>query len=1097
MVLLVLQIKCGAKIIKPWLGVSMGSSSRILRDIYNDFAGGVLDKGESIPENFNTLSIQGSVGKSKTDLTQVDMNATIGEVTGILGSFIEFNVAATSESNEYDDDDSSRAQTSAFSVLKMASTDKTKLPDKFKETTERNKLKNSLIDWLSTENVGWSLQEKGFLGVQFVNTLSSVLWHIDGNHATLSQRGCRIPDAFTEFSGYNNPESHKKRKISSDTLKQETIISHAEQLLVLGNQAYMKMKTWRGVRDKIIALSNQLQKYSSYLKEQCKKMKLSHEKLQFVQTEREVWHTYDGNRKLTHLESQQYGRVNRALKDSEFFEPICLNDFTSGVPWEKFKFLKDLALTSKAVRYTYTGGNKHLDFAWRVPESHDEASLISENIKVRERITPNIPKYHSRTMKRTFIQLFGSITNTKSAILRKAYSYLTDDESASRTLDEAELDKRVSEMIDLQDPELITDLRINNQGQPERFDVFLQECQKYINQHVETAVDDRRHDAVSDSEVVVHFAVALNAQDLHTEVQKRCPENTPIPSVQWLRLQFWPKRVNSAAAGRYYGTIKVKYMVQSRQLRQNHEDMHYASALFRYLKEFCVKFREITTLVCMDDKHTMKIGEPGLPLAAIERGKTVLVAMGTRFQVADHDFSRFSMIPSVILHVDIPDVVEESWYRGQAHVGLKEHAFEPSSPLRHATELHQVVENDPNPILALYTDGGPDHRTNLLSVQTALICLFLQEDRDMVVAVRTPPYNSWKDPAERVMCVLNIAAQSVGLMRTSTDIEGVLVNCSGLKKLRALNEENPGLQVKEKVLESVQPCKDLLADRFRRVTFSKNPLQTFTPATQDSMDNLWNRMQNIDPTLTRSDTTRVVVQNKVQFQDFYTKHCRDRHYWFSVKKCNDQECKYHLPPRALNFDEIHHLPDPVPNGQRYTPFTDLYGTETSEKHRPSLTTRAKPDKGMPFAPTKQTALNVGQVIQCDDCGKWRVLHSKYMLKGNSIDMVSDYLSHISFSCGSILQNDEMDVENDFLRNVYVRADLTCQSTIELPYYSAKYEDICYYCGAIENGEAAEYYPRCAACHSTNKRPLVKRRTRTFKPKKTVAAEAAEDTNTSQ
>ena len=371
--------------------------------------------------------------------------------------------------------------------------------------------------------------------------------------------------------------------------------------------------------------------------------------------------------------------------------------------------------------------------------------------------------------------MFGSITNIKSAILRKAYDYLTVDASASLTLSEAEVDKRVSEMIDLQDPELITDLRVNNLGQPERFDVFLQECQKYINQHVETAVDDRRHDTVTEnSEVVVHFAVALNAQDLHSEVQKRCPENTPIPSVQRLRLQLFPKRVNSAAAGRYYGTIKVKYIVQSRQLRQNHEDMHYASAIFRYLKEFCVNFREITTLVCMDDKHTMKIGEPGYPLAAIERGKTVLVAMGTRFQVADHDFSRFSMIPSVILHVDIPDVVEESWYRGQAHVGLKEHAFEPSSALCHDTELHQVVENDPNPILALYTDGGPDHRTNQLSVQSAFICLYLQEDRDMVFGVRTPPYNFWKDTAERVMSMLNIGAQPVCLMRTSTDIEGVL-----------------------------------------------------------------------------------------------------------------------------------------------------------------------------------------------------------------------------------------------------------------------------------------------------------------------------------
>ena len=158
----------------------------------------------------------------------------------------------------------------------------------------------------------------------------------------------------------------------------------------------------------------------------------------------------------------------------------------------------------------------------------------------------------------------------------------------------------------------------------------------------------------------------------------------------------------------------------------------------------------------MDDKHTMKVGEPGFPVPAIERGKPVLVANGTKFQVGDDDFTKFPIIPSVILKVDIPEAVEGSWYRGKVNVGIKEHAFEPSSALRHVTELHGVFEADFKPIVALYTHGGPDHRTNLLSVQASLTCLFLKEDRDMIVAVRMPPYNSWKDPAERVMGTLKL-----------------------------------------------------------------------------------------------------------------------------------------------------------------------------------------------------------------------------------------------------------------------------------------------------------------------------------------------------
>ena len=76
--------------------------------------------------------------------------------------------------------------------------------------------------------------------------------------------------------------------------------------------------------------------------------------------------------------------------------------------------------------------------------------------------------------------------------------------------------------------------------------------------------------------------------------------------------------------------------------------MHYASALFRYLKEFSVCYRNELTFVCMDDKHSMKIGEPGYPVAAIGRGKSVLVAKGTKLTVGDHDFTELLMTPSVI-----------------------------------------------------------------------------------------------------------------------------------------------------------------------------------------------------------------------------------------------------------------------------------------------------------------------------------------------------------------------------------------------------------------------------------------------------------------
>lgn len=138
------------------------------------------------------------------------------------------------------------------------------------------------------------------------------------------------------------------------------------------------------------------------------------------------------------------------------------------------------------------------------------------------------------------------------------------------------------------------------------------------------------------------------------------------------------------------------------------------------------------------------------------------------FEVADHDFTRFSMVPSVCFLIDIPESIEDSWYTGRVFVGLKESAFEPSSPARHSAELYSLMLAhglDTSPVLFVYCDGGPDHRLTYLSVQLTLISLFLQLDLDFLCVCRTAPCHSWRNPVERIMSILNLGFQCVGLMR--------------------------------------------------------------------------------------------------------------------------------------------------------------------------------------------------------------------------------------------------------------------------------------------------------------------------------------------
>lgn len=53
----------------------------------------------------------------------------------------------------------------------------------------------------------------------------------------------------------------------------------------------------------------------------------------------------------------------------------------------------------------------------------------------------------------------------------------------------------------------------------------------------------------------------------------------------------------------------------------------------------------LTSYISLDDKHQVKIGKPGLPVASVDRRRRVLVSHNSSFEVSDHDSTCFSLIP--------------------------------------------------------------------------------------------------------------------------------------------------------------------------------------------------------------------------------------------------------------------------------------------------------------------------------------------------------------------------------------------------------------------------------------------------------------------
>ena len=75
------------------------------------------------------------------------------------------------------------------------------------------------------------------------------------------------------------------------------------------------------------------------------------------------------------------------------------------------------------------------------------------------------------------------------------------------------------------------------------------------------------------------------------------------------------------------------------------------------------------------------------------------------------------------------------------------------------------------PVVIILSDGGPDHRLCYGSVKVSMIALFLKLNLDILVCMQMCPYQSWTNPAERVMSTLNLALQKVSLMRDKMDDE--------------------------------------------------------------------------------------------------------------------------------------------------------------------------------------------------------------------------------------------------------------------------------------------------------------------------------------
>src|SRR3989440_11993026 len=116
--------------------------------------------------------------------------------------------------------------------------------------------------------------------------------------------------------------------------------------------------------------------------------------------------------------------------------------------------------------------------------------------------------------------------------------------------------------------------------------------------------------------------------------------------------------------------FNVKFKVQGRLLQKNSDDAHYCAALFWYLREFCIQYRQWTCLISADDKHKVPIGEDVAVSTGVQNRRSIVTQNNT-LAATDHDFTKLSLTPLITFLITIPDDISGSLYEGQVFVSYK------------------------------------------------------------------------------------------------------------------------------------------------------------------------------------------------------------------------------------------------------------------------------------------------------------------------------------------------------------------------------------------------------------------------------------------
>lgn len=517
-------------------------------------------------------------------------------------------------------------------------------------------------------------------------------------------------------------------------------------------------QNWSQVSEAIEELANCLHAYSQHLKIQNDVQKTNQESENPVRTlasDASVEH-----RHRTVFPHARYRALDAAVRDTE--EPVFFdenehtkNGFKDRKDW--YIFMRSLQLSVPIDIYRFNPGGSAVTAVaiQKVTDERSDTELLTNAAQTMEKHCSKFKEFHTCQQRRTFKEHLQNVASVLPNVADMIYKELSFDRA---TANHPATQERIR-LIFLGEKGLLSDLRHLNPGRPNT--TFYQLFAK-LAAEVEkvTAADERRHGDA-------HLAQWISLEDMVQTVKEQLNDDVPVPSLATVRLQFVPRNKFSHAALNFTGAIHVQYKIQTRQSRSSHEDQHYCAALLKYFKHSAVELGERAAVFFMDDKAKVPIGKPGLPVSTGVRGKKTIAPVSSTFSAADHDMTRASLTPSVLLHCDVPDSTDQSFVCGQVVTCINDSVFQSSNPFRHGVMMCKAMKDSNAKFILKYSDGGTDQRNTLEQVQCSLICIFKELGLDMLVAGRCAPGNNYINPVKRIMAILNLGLQNCALERNN------------------------------------------------------------------------------------------------------------------------------------------------------------------------------------------------------------------------------------------------------------------------------------------------------------------------------------------